>query len=33
MLQLMVAPGWEVVGGGGIDVPGLEEGFSNGLME
>lgn len=24
MLQLMVAPEWEVVGGGGIDVPGLE---------
>jgi hypothetical protein len=23
MLQLMVAPEWEVLGGGGIDVPGL----------
>lgn len=24
MLQLIVAPEWEVLGGGGIDVPGLE---------
>jgi len=24
-LQLMVAPEWDVLGGGGIDVPGLEK--------